>query len=80
MKKFYGGRILWVIPLTTSQKSGDYHFSMPYVDFRGVVVAQRAMVPHLRAISCKRLVRKLRVLSEHEFHQLIERVKSFLDG
>ncbi len=79
IRRFYGGKILWVIPLTTSKRDGDYYFSTRYTNSNGKVIDQFAMIPHLRAISQKRLVRKLRMLSKIEFSSLAERIKQFLD-
>lgn len=79
VKKFYGGKILWMIPLTTAKREGDYYFGTRYLHSSGNEIHQFAMIPHLRAISQKRLVRKLRVLPKAEYSVLAERIKQFLD-
>ena len=73
LKKFYGGEVIWVVPMTSTERYG-YYYSL--TEFHGRRYS--FLLPQIRAISPKRLVRKLRTLQEPEFVAVKSRLKNFL--
>ena len=72
VKKF-NHDLLWVLPMTTSQREGKFHFPIEYNGQRSAVVLSQ-----LRTISARRLLRKVRTLPYDEFHAIRESVRRFL--
>lgn len=66
--------VLWVLPLTRSQKTGGYYYRITQGDEDDSVV----ILSQLRLISSKRLLRKMRMLKISEFKEIRDKVKDFL--
>ncbi len=66
--------VLWVLPLTRSQKTGQYYYRITQGDEDDSVV----ILSQLRLISNKRLLRKMRMLEISEFKEIKEKIKNFL--
>ncbi len=73
IKKF-NRNMVWVVPLTSMQKSLDFYYN--YVDNNSNQVA--AVLAQLKLLSTKRLYRKSYVLKEKEFSHVIQRLKNML--
>ncbi|MBI4458333.1 type II toxin-antitoxin system PemK/MazF family toxin [Candidatus Uhrbacteria bacterium] len=81
VSNFFGGNILWAVPMTSKPKDdGNYFFKTSYTQPDGEPMTQYAVLPQLKAISSKRLIRKLRVMPQSEFNALIEQLKVLLTG
>lgn len=72
LKKF-SSRILWVLPLTSREREGDFYYTFKFDDIKSTVI-----LPQLRTISSKRLIRKMGKISEEEFVNIKMRIKNFL--
>lgn len=72
IKKF-NGLMLWVLPLTSQQRTGDHFHSIKHD--RGTSCAR---LSQLRTISSKRLLRKIGMVSEEEFRSVCENVIRYL--
>ena len=72
IKKF-GGDLLWVVPLTTTPRSGMFYYP---ISFNNIICF--VMLSHLREISSKRLTRKITRLSPEEFAVITEKVSSLI--
>ena len=72
IKKFTN-YLLWILPLTSTEKPGKYYFKIKYDGRRS-----SAILSQLRAISSKRLLRKMRMVAEDDFIEIKKRIKSFL--
>jgi len=72
LKKF-NQYVLWIIPLTSKQKSGKYYYSFEFGKEPSV-----AILSQLRLISSKRLLRKIGMIPEDDFAKIKNSVKSFL--
>jgi mRNA interferase MazF len=66
--------ILWVLPLTRSQKDGDFYYRITQREEDDSVV----ILSQIRLISSKRLLRKMRMMKESEFEDIKSKVKRFL--
>lgn len=66
LKKF-NSQILWIIPLTTSDKSSYFYFKSK--DFSSVILSQ------IRLISSRRLLRKIGTINYEDFREIIRKVK-----
>ena len=66
--------VLWVLPLTRSQKTGEYYYRITQGDEDDSVV----ILSQLRLISSKRLLRKMRMLKISEFKEIRDKIKNFL--
>ncbi len=73
VKKF-SRDVLWMLPLTRSNKVNKYHYRISQGDEHDSVV----ILSQLRLISSKRLLRKMRMIKESEFKEITEKVKQFL--
>lgn len=65
--------ILWILPLTRSNKSNAFHHCLEQDSKKDSVV----ILSQLRLISSKRLLRKMRMISEEEFGDVVKKVKDF---
>lgn len=64
LKKF-NKNVLWILPLTSRNKTGKYYFQVKYNNkIYSVILSQ------IRLISSKRLFRKIRTFSDIEFEQV----------
>ncbi len=68
-------QMLWAIPMTTSEKRGQYYF--PTACGPGQK-RQTAALSQIKAMSYKRLTRKQRVLPEEEFEEIRARLRKLL--
>jgi mRNA interferase MazF len=66
--------VLWILPLTRSNKTGDFYFRIAQGDEEDSVV----ILSQIRLISNKRLLRKMRMIKEAEFKEIKNGVKQFL--
>ena len=74
LKKF-GPHMLWILPMTTSQKETPYHFRTAFHDKEK---QQSADLSQIRTISARRLIRKQRVLPIDEFTEIRRRLREWL--
>lgn len=72
IKKF-NREVLWILPLTRSNKANRYHYRLEQGEERDSVV----ILSQMRLISSKRLLRKMRMISEKEFTEIIDKIKKF---
>ncbi|MFH1129336.1 MAG: type II toxin-antitoxin system PemK/MazF family toxin [Patescibacteria group bacterium] len=73
IKKF-NRNVLWILPLTRSQRTGDYYYRITQGDEDDSVV----ILSQLRLISSKRLLRKMRMLEKVEFDDILNKIGGFL--
>ncbi len=73
IKKF-NRYVLWILPLTRSQKTGGYYYRIAQGDEDDSVV----ILSQLRLISSKRLLRKMRMIKKSEFKDITNKVEEFL--
>lgn len=66
--------VLWILPLTRSNKTGDFYFRIAQGDEEDSVV----ILSQIRLISNKRLLRKMRMIEKSEFREIRDKVKQFL--
>ena len=71
--KNFNNKVLWIVPLTSQNKSLKYYHQFEYQDKKYSVVLSQ-----LRLVSYKRLVRKVRTLPEDEFFKIKEKIKNFI--
>ena len=72
LKKF-NKDVLWILPLTSSNKTGKYYFQFEYNgNMYSIILSQ------IRLISSKRLLRKLRMFPDIEFEKIRELVKKLV--
>ncbi|OGY42782.1 MAG: hypothetical protein A2Y67_03560 [Candidatus Buchananbacteria bacterium RBG_13_39_9] len=71
--KVFNKYLLWILPLTSKEKTGKYYYSTEYNGEKSNIILSQ-----LRLISSKRLIRKIRKLSPREFTEIKEILKSFL--
>lgn len=72
IKKF-NRDVLWVLPLTRSNKQGGYYYSTSIPESSGSVI----ILSQLRLISSKRLLRKMGMISKVVFKDIIKKIISF---
>lgn len=72
LKKF-NKNLLWVLPLTSKAKEGNYHFQFT---FEGALSS--VILPQIRAISSKRLIRKMGFVPIDIFDKIRGKIKDFL--
>jgi hypothetical protein len=72
LKKF-NKNLLWVLPLTSQSKTGNYYHQFEFNGkFSFIILVQ------LRVISSKRLIRKIGTLSVDNFNEVRKKVKTLL--
>lgn len=69
----FNADMLWVLPLTSSMRSGKYFREVRHED--GI---STAVLSQLRTVSTKRLRRKIGMIPEDEFRAILETLKSLL--
>lgn len=72
LKKF-GKNILWVLPMTSKQKTGKHYYRLTYKGKNSFI-----LLSQLRMISSKRLLRKIWTLSKSDFVEVKKCIKNFL--
>lgn len=72
LKKF-GRDVFWGIPMSSKQKEGVFYYIVEHNGSRYTI-----LLTQLRLMSAKRLVRKLRTLSQKEFNNCKQRVKALV--
>ena len=72
LKKF-SNDLLWILPLTSQNKQGKYYYQMQYSSKTYVVILSQ-----IRAISSKRLLRKMIRISSQDFSKIRLLVINFL--
>ncbi len=71
--KVFNGEVLWILPMTSKEKDGEYYFK---IEYEGELY--RVILSQLKLISSRRLLRKLRTIPEDEFRLIQDKIKSFL--
>ena len=72
IKKF-NADMIWVLPLTTKEKQNKYHYKLNHEAIKSWVILSQ-----IKAISTKRLLRKVGTISEIDFEEVISRLQSTL--
>jgi mRNA interferase MazF len=72
VKKF-NKYVLWSVPLTSKVKSGKYYYRFNFGKESSI-----AILSQLRLISSQRLLRKIGMMSEHDFSKIKNSIRSFL--
>lgn len=76
LKKF-NKDLFWALPLTSKEKSNKYYFGFKYIENKkekkGI-----AILSQVRAMSSKRLLRKIGVVQRGEFEKTRNKVKALL--
>lgn len=72
IKKF-NADMIWVLPLTTKEKQSKYHFKLEHEDIKSWVILSQ-----IKAISTKRLLRKVGSISDLDFKEVISKVQDLL--
>ncbi len=72
LKKF-NKNILWALPMTSQNKTGGFYYQFETEDNKYSVILSQ-----LRLISSKRLLRKIKVLSNVDFEKIRKYIKDFL--
>ena len=72
IKKF-NADMVWVLPLTTQEKNNKYYFKLNHEELISWVVLSQ-----IKTISTKRLLRKVGLISEFDFKEVLIRLKDFL--
>ena len=72
VKKF-NRNMLWILPLTSNEKVGPYHHTFEIGGNKYTVI-----LPQLRLISSRRLIRKMRKVPKESFKEVSEKIKSYL--
>ncbi|MBU4421686.1 type II toxin-antitoxin system PemK/MazF family toxin [Candidatus Parcubacteria bacterium] len=73
MIKVFNGEVLWVLPITSKDKTGKFYVRTEYEREKYSIILSQ-----LRLISSQRLLRKLRTIPEGEFRVVKEKIKRFL--
>ena len=70
----FNNKMFWAVSLSTKQKEFDFHYNFtdPNNQKVSIIIAQ------LKLVSLKRLKRKMYDLSEKDFGNVLQRIKSFL--
>ena len=72
LKKF-NKDVLWILPLTSKDKTGDYYYQFEYHGQKNSIILSQ-----LKLISSKRLLRKIRTFPKEDFEEVKKRIKSWL--
>ena len=72
VKKF-NADMIWVLPLTSTEKHNKYYFKLTHESLQAWVVLSQ-----IKTISTKRLLRKMVTVSESDFAEIIQRVRDAL--
>lgn len=69
----FNQHMFWGVPMTSKEKVGEF-----YVHVKDSETSSYAMVSQLRTWSNKRLLRKIGMISESNFNQIVERLSDLL--
>ena len=72
IKKF-NADMIWVLPLTTKEKQNKYHFKLEHENIKSWVILSQ-----IKTISTKRLLRKIRSISDSNFRDVVSMMQSLL--
>lgn len=72
IKKF-NAEMVWALPLTTKEKDNPYHHKLEQGTIKSWVILSQ-----IKAISTKRLLRKIGSISEADFVEIQTKLKNFL--
>jgi mRNA-degrading endonuclease toxin of MazEF toxin-antitoxin module len=72
LKKF-GAKTLWILPMTSKEKVGIFYYHIEYQGKNYFLILSQ-----LKLISSKRLLRKIRTLSEDEFEDIKLKLKALI--
>lgn len=72
LKKF-NNEMLWILPLTTVIKTGQYYYSFEYNNNTYSVILSQ-----LRVISSKRLLRRIRKIGQRDFEEIRTLLKKLI--
>jgi mRNA interferase MazF len=72
IKKF-NADMVWILPLTTKEKQDKYHHKLDHKTIKSSVILSQ-----IKAISTKRLLRRMGSVSESDFEEIISRVINLL--
>lgn len=71
VKKF-NADLIWVLPLVSRGKTNPYYYTLNHETIQSSVVLSQ-----IKAISTKRLLRRLGIISQSDFEQVVFKLKSF---
>lgn len=71
--KVFNRDIFWALPITTKEKTGKYYYRFVYNGNNYSVILSQ-----IRLISSKRLLRKIRVLSDVDFQKVRKLMKDLI--
>ncbi|MFW0837820.1 MAG: type II toxin-antitoxin system PemK/MazF family toxin [Candidatus Komeilibacteria bacterium] len=72
IKKF-NKEIFWAIPTTTKPRDGSYYYNFTFKD-----QSQTIILPPLRLLSSKRLIRKIGIIDDDVFIDVKKKIKNYL--
>ena len=72
LKKF-NRDVLWILPLTSKNKTGKYYYQFEYKERKYSVILSQ-----LRLISSRRLLRKIRTFSKDDFNKVRILIKNLI--
>lgn len=72
IKKF-NTDMIWVLPLTTKEKQNKYHYKLEHEEIKSWVILSQ-----IKAVSTKRLLRKVGSISDSDFGEVVSRVQALL--
>ncbi|MEN9557640.1 MAG: hypothetical protein RL141_9 [Candidatus Parcubacteria bacterium] len=65
--------LFWALPITTTIRKGSWYYAFLFRD------EQRSLIlPQLRALSSKRLIRRVDRMSDHDFMAVCEKIRAFV--
>ena len=69
----FNAEMIWVLPLTTKQKSGKFYHKLERpLDDSSVIISQ------IKTISTKRLIRKIGTITEKDYFEILQKVHNIL--
>lgn len=71
--RVFNAEVLWAVPLTSRDKKGEYYYRCFFKNRIHTII-----LTQLRLISSRRLLRKIGVLSEDQFNEVVRSIKSLL--
>ncbi|MFA6410847.1 MAG: type II toxin-antitoxin system PemK/MazF family toxin [Candidatus Buchananbacteria bacterium] len=71
--KVFNRDVMWMLPLTSKEKTGQFYHQFKFGDANSTVILSQ-----LRLISKKRLLRKIGMMSEKDFIEIVNRIKGFI--
>jgi mRNA interferase MazF len=72
VKKF-NGQMCWSVPLTSKERKGEHYLRVNYDDGISFVCLSQ-----IKTMSSKRLLRKIGMISEKEFNEVVEGIVKYL--